>query len=170
MARQVPSRHSARPARTSIWELGYDTGSNTALVLCRPHTGRTHQIRVHLQWLGAPIANDPNYGPPATAAAAAAAEARVASADRDSACAAASVGDVDDGDDDDEMVIDGRRVGIWLHAYAHAGCCWGFRSGLPRWAKGTFDSSVAALHDGATIEQAIDRIIARSSTCCTNKS
>jgi hypothetical protein len=155
-----------------MWELGYDTGSNTALVLCRPHTGRTHQIRVHLQWLGAPIANDPNYGPPATApatttAAAVAVEARVASADRDSG-AAASVGDVDDGDDG-EMVIDGRRVGIWLHAYAHAGCCWGFRSELPRWAKGTFDSSVAALHDGATIEQAIDRIIARSSTC-TNKS
>ena len=27
-----------------------------------PHTGRNHQIRVHLQHLGHPIANDPIYG------------------------------------------------------------------------------------------------------------
>lgn len=26
-----------------------------------PHTGRMHQIRVHLQWLGYPIINDPIY-------------------------------------------------------------------------------------------------------------
>lgn len=28
---------------------------------CRPLTGRTHQIRVHLQYIGHPIANDPVY-------------------------------------------------------------------------------------------------------------
>jgi len=32
------------------------------LVKCMPKTGRTHQIRVHLQHLGYPIANDPCYG------------------------------------------------------------------------------------------------------------
>ncbi|KAH8071178.1 pseudouridine synthase [Aureococcus anophagefferens] len=34
----------------------------TSTVECHPRTGRTHQIRLHLQWLGHPIANDPNYG------------------------------------------------------------------------------------------------------------
>ncbi|ORE06521.1 DRAP deaminase [Rhizopus microsporus var. microsporus] len=34
----------------------------TSIVRCRPVTGRTHQIRVHLRYLGYPIANDPIYG------------------------------------------------------------------------------------------------------------
>ena len=33
----------------------------TSVVYCRPFTGRTHQLRVHLQHLGHPIANDPLY-------------------------------------------------------------------------------------------------------------
>ena len=32
-----------------------------SIVRCLPLTGRTHQIRVHLQYLGHPIANDPIY-------------------------------------------------------------------------------------------------------------
>lgn len=35
-----------------------------ALVECRPLTGRTHQLRVHLAAAGAPILNDPFYGNP----------------------------------------------------------------------------------------------------------
>lgn len=34
----------------------------TSIVRCKPLTGRTHQIRVHLRYLGYPIANDPIYG------------------------------------------------------------------------------------------------------------
>ncbi|KQS70600.1 uncharacterized protein Dere_GG10383, isoform C [Drosophila erecta] len=33
----------------------------TSVVLCKPLTGRMHQIRVHLQYLGYPILNDPLY-------------------------------------------------------------------------------------------------------------
>jgi 23S rRNA-/tRNA-specific pseudouridylate synthase len=35
-------------------------------VECRPVTGRTHQLRVHLQYSGLPILNDPFYGDGAT--------------------------------------------------------------------------------------------------------
>ncbi|XP_030384802.1 RNA pseudouridylate synthase domain-containing protein 2 isoform X2 [Scaptodrosophila lebanonensis] len=34
---------------------------NWSIILCKPLTGRMHQIRVHLQFLGYPIANDPLY-------------------------------------------------------------------------------------------------------------
>ena len=37
-------------------------GDWASLVECRLETGRTHQIRVHLQYLGHPIAGDSKYG------------------------------------------------------------------------------------------------------------
>lgn len=36
------------------------------LVSCRLETGRTHQIRVHFQYIGHPLAGDPVYGPKKT--------------------------------------------------------------------------------------------------------
>lgn len=36
----------------------------SSLIRCLPHTGRMHQIRVHLQYLGYPIVNDPIYNNP----------------------------------------------------------------------------------------------------------
>lgn len=38
--------------------------SGYAFVECRPLTGRTHQLRLHLAAVGAPILNDPFYGAP----------------------------------------------------------------------------------------------------------
>ena len=38
------------------------TWSAHSLILLRPKTGRTHQLRVHLRYLGHPIAGDPLYG------------------------------------------------------------------------------------------------------------
>jgi RluA family pseudouridine synthase len=46
-------------AKTS-WEL-VQQGPNAALVKCRPETGRTHQIRVHMKILGHPILGDYTY-------------------------------------------------------------------------------------------------------------
>ncbi|WEV42804.1 RluA family pseudouridine synthase [Lactobacillus sp. ESL0684] len=37
--------------------------ANYSLIACRLETGRTHQIRVHLAYIGHPVAGDPLYGP-----------------------------------------------------------------------------------------------------------
>jgi 23S rRNA pseudouridine1911/1915/1917 synthase len=39
------------------------TAGDYTLARITPHTGRTHQIRVHAQWLGHPVAGDKLYGP-----------------------------------------------------------------------------------------------------------
>lgn len=50
-----------KEACTEFQRVYYDTASDTLVVKCYPMTGRTHQIRVHLQFMGHPIANDPIY-------------------------------------------------------------------------------------------------------------
>nr|CAH7748534.1 unnamed protein product [Callosobruchus chinensis] len=44
---------------TFFQKLSYN--GKTSVVLCKPKTGRMHQIRVHLQYLGYPVVNDPLY-------------------------------------------------------------------------------------------------------------
>ncbi|MDN3449254.1 MULTISPECIES: RluA family pseudouridine synthase [Planococcus] len=39
---------------------------NYTLVECRLETGRTHQIRVHMKYIGFPLVGDPKYGPKKT--------------------------------------------------------------------------------------------------------
>uniref|UniRef100_UPI0037E92E11 pseudouridylate synthase RPUSD2 n=1 Tax=Semicossyphus pulcher TaxID=241346 RepID=UPI0037E92E11 len=49
-----------KECRTIFQRLSFN--GETSVVRCLPLTGRTHQIRVHLQYLGFPILNDPIYG------------------------------------------------------------------------------------------------------------
>ncbi|KAK1160662.1 RNA pseudouridylate synthase domain-containing protein 2-like [Acipenser oxyrinchus oxyrinchus] len=53
-----------KPCRTVFRRLHWDSRSGSSVVSCLPLTGRTHQIRVHLQFLGHPITNDPIYSSP----------------------------------------------------------------------------------------------------------
>ncbi|KAJ2895296.1 DRAP deaminase [Coemansia aciculifera] len=54
-------REEGKPSLTEFELLAVDDDQLHSVVYCRPKTGRTHQIRVHLQFLGYPIANDPLY-------------------------------------------------------------------------------------------------------------
>ncbi|XP_072169444.1 uncharacterized protein [Diadema setosum] len=51
-----------KPCHTRFERLSYD--GETSIIKCFPLTGRMHQIRVHLQYLGYPIINDPLYNNP----------------------------------------------------------------------------------------------------------
>lgn len=74
------ARASGKSARTRFRRLAYynpkaqsqspsgmenstedDSNEGYSIVHCMPLTGRTHQLRVHLQYLGHPITNDPIY-------------------------------------------------------------------------------------------------------------
>lgn len=54
-----------RASITDYRVLTIDPADRSALVRCRLHTGRTHQIRVHMGHLGCPLLGDPIYAKPA---------------------------------------------------------------------------------------------------------
>ena len=51
-----------KASHTDFIPLEYDEVLDASLVACYPHTGRTHQIRVHLFHVKHPILGDPIYG------------------------------------------------------------------------------------------------------------
>jgi 23S rRNA pseudouridine1911/1915/1917 synthase len=60
MAAFDPLSGHAKPARTDIYVL--QQNDDFTWVECKLHTGRTHQIRVHMAYLGHPLVADATYG------------------------------------------------------------------------------------------------------------
>lgn len=58
--REIPT-NSDSPVPSAAKPLSGTEDEGYSIVHCLPLTGRTHQIRVHLQFLGHPISNDPIY-------------------------------------------------------------------------------------------------------------
>ena len=59
--RQVVDAVNGKPART-LWQV-LEHRQGCTLVSLEPFTGRTHQLRVHLQAIGHPILGDSLYAP-----------------------------------------------------------------------------------------------------------
>jgi tRNA pseudouridine32 synthase / 23S rRNA pseudouridine746 synthase len=61
--RQKVDHAIGKPALTHYQVLSRSTTDKTTRVALQPHTGRTHQLRVHLQAIGHAIVGDTLYGP-----------------------------------------------------------------------------------------------------------
>ena len=65
--RMVDHAHG-KPSQTRWRPISFDAALNSTRVELQPITGRSHQLRVHLQALGHPILGDMLYAPPTMAA------------------------------------------------------------------------------------------------------
>ncbi|GBU14815.1 ribosomal large subunit pseudouridine synthase A [Polaromonas sp.] len=68
--RVIDAEHG-KPSQTRWRTLGFDAATHSSRVELEPITGRSHQLRVHLQALGHPILGDALYAPAAIQASAA---------------------------------------------------------------------------------------------------
>lgn len=64
--RQIVHFELGKPAQTLYRKLDYSVESDITRVLLTPITGRSHQLRVHMQYIGHPITGDKLYHPEPT--------------------------------------------------------------------------------------------------------
>uniref|UniRef100_A0A2P2KY15 RNA pseudouridine synthase 7 n=2 Tax=Rhizophora mucronata TaxID=61149 RepID=A0A2P2KY15_RHIMU len=160
----VNINYNAREGRSTV-EVGDSCGGKPActrfsristnrihsIVLCKPITGRTHQIRVHLQYTGHPIANDSLYLSEHVTDC----SAEGMGADR-AACSSRSCAKYENGHSSksegnckEDFTIDpmctncpnlapkgydGLEEGLWLHCVQYSGPGWIYDCPYPDWA------------------------------------
>ena len=61
--RSIVDIEHGKPSRTRWQVLAHDATADTTRLALEPVTGRSHQLRVHLQAIGHPIVGDALYGP-----------------------------------------------------------------------------------------------------------
>lgn len=130
------------------------TSGSHSIVLCEPITGRTHQIRVHLQYIGHPIGNDALY----MSESGAARSTEGLTADRAAIKSGSSLGSNFSGinsihkheeNPNDDFSIDPMctncpslipkgyeelEEGLWLHCVRYCGPDWFYECPYPDWA------------------------------------
>lgn len=139
----------SKPCVTLMRRRGEVVGGES-IVECLLVTGRTHQIRVHLQHLGFPIVNDPLYGSVKKEDTTEPASVQDAN-ERSSTGTAKPVEDKTLADEDDEQrciracdVCIAEKQGasataeedavLWLHSHRYESLNWSFEVPLPLWA------------------------------------
>ena len=61
--RSAVNHAAGKPSRTRWRPVAYDAANDITRLALQPLTGRSHQLRVHLQAIGHPIVGDALYGP-----------------------------------------------------------------------------------------------------------
>ncbi|KAL6634451.1 hypothetical protein ACP70R_027122 [Stipagrostis hirtigluma subsp. patula] len=125
------------------------TDGTHSIVLCKPVTGRTHQIRVHLKHTGYPIANDELYlsgefCPRSTKGTYACTAGSPSDPDSCAADHGSKNAEADNGFDIDPMCTNcpnlapvgynGDEEGLWLHCVRYTGPDWSYECPYPDWA------------------------------------
>ncbi|KAA8542082.1 hypothetical protein F0562_023234 [Nyssa sinensis] len=172
----VNVNYNAREGRSTVEEVGDCCGNGTgstpvkgkaactkftristngthSIVLCEPITGRTHQIRVHLQYTSHPIANDMLYlskvvPDRSTEGLSAGRAAAVKSGPLITNTCEASINKSEENCSEDFSIdpactncpnlapkgYDGREEGLWLHCVRYTGPDWIYECPHPDWA------------------------------------